>query len=442
LISNIYQKILHIIEAKLDGGGISDIDASHFGEAFSYQFNSEILKLNITGTDKEFCNHNELFLSQIEKNRNKFILEFKCSSTNILFTILKSLIVIAEQNKDLRFLNIALKILDKYKNQKWLTEDTMQICLSLEKWIKEACLELISIAKEQFALTGTIELKRNFTKRVLHQPNKLNIDMVNNTTAKVIVFSPNPYSLYTLAVLNLLEKHGLKVEAVIVRRIFNIGRIRKEFARDGKRLIKKIIRKLIFRDTKRTTENPRNLSDVKTELNINSNSVIDWCKQFSIPLIKCNTINDQEVIEFLRIVKADYGVFTGGGIVVSDVLRQFSQGILNCHAGILPHYRGMDVIEWPSLQGDKRNTGATVHFMSEEVDEGELLYSYRMERDLNVISTRMEIESFAPYLQVKSLVDHISKKIKKEPQKLKDGRNYYVMHPWLFSQSVNTPHHI
>ena len=44
---------------------------------------------------------------------------------------------------------------------------------------------------------------------------------------------------------------------------------------------------------------------------------------------------------------------------------------INCHMGILPKYREMDVVEWPFLLGDK-NVG-TCHIMDSGVDTGDIL---------------------------------------------------------------------
>ena len=49
-------------------------------------------------------------------------------------------------------------------------------------------------------------------------------------------------------------------------------------------------------------------------------------------------------------------IFTGGGILGQPLLETARVGILNCHAGILPKYRGMDVIEWPVLLGNQIDT--------------------------------------------------------------------------------------
>jgi methionyl-tRNA formyltransferase len=407
-----------------------------YGEGFTYSFNEFIFDLNSKDSTSKDLSDNEIYLAQVERSRNKFVNEYKSQSLDLSFFILNNLVLIGYKQSDLRFLNSGLKVIEKIKSENITVLDINSVCLELLAKLKELCLQVIidNLDKKKTETTG--EIGRIFTSRILSQPNKLNIEVVTNSNKKVIVFSPNPYSLYTLSVLHLLAEHGIKVEAVIVRKIFNLKRISLEVRRDGKRLIKKVVRKLVFKDSQRTSENSRNLSDVKNELNIKNKNVIDWCKSFDVPLIKCNTINDNEIEAILSDIKPDYGVFTGGGIVSEKILNTFNIGILNCHAGILPHYRGMDVIEWPVLNGDMVNIGSTVHFMSKGVDEGEILYACRVEKRFNILSLRMELESFSPYLQVKALIDHLTGAIKVAPQQLSEGNNYYVMHPWLFNKSL------
>ncbi len=42
--------------------------------------------------------------------------------------------------------------------------------------------------------------------------------------------------------------------------------------------------------------------------------------------------------------------------------------------GILPDYRGRDVVEWSLLEGQFDRVGLTVHFMDEGVDTGDILH--------------------------------------------------------------------
>jgi methionyl-tRNA formyltransferase len=47
-------------------------------------------------------------------------------------------------------------------------------------------------------------------------------------------------------------------------------------------------------------------------------------------------------------------------------------GIINCHAGKLPFYRGRNVLNW-ALINDEKDFGITVHFIDEGIDTGNIL---------------------------------------------------------------------
>ncbi|OJF91945.1 formyl transferase [Pararhizobium antarcticum] len=52
--------------------------------------------------------------------------------------------------------------------------------------------------------------------------------------------------------------------------------------------------------------------------------------------------------------------------------------VLNFHAGINPHYRGLMGGYWALASGDAANFGATVHLVDAGVDTGDVLYQSRM----------------------------------------------------------------
>lgn len=49
------------------------------------------------------------------------------------------------------------------------------------------------------------------------------------------------------------------------------------------------------------------------------------------------------------------------------------EGIINCHAGKLPFYRGRNVLNWV-LINDEKEFGVTVHYVDEGVDTGDIIY--------------------------------------------------------------------
>ena len=58
-------------------------------------------------------------------------------------------------------------------------------------------------------------------------------------------------------------------------------------------------------------------------------------------------------------------------ILKPNLIKAPSIGVINCHPGILPYFRGCTSVEW-AIYFDKP-VGNTVHLMSEKIDEGPIL---------------------------------------------------------------------
>ncbi len=369
----------------------------------------------------------ENYLRKLEKSRNQVIRSLGKDSYVTVRIIIRTLLVVFSNSKDLRFLNLAIKIADKSTN--YVAD--RKIKNSLENLKKSLIMffEHEVCTKSELDETNDYKLTNKVITSPIQSLTQLQCKVAPNTS--VIIFCPNPKSSYTLSVIELLKRKNFKIEAVIVKKLFNKQRILKELRRDGKRLLHKVYRKLILSDSLRIDEKGRNLSDVVSELEIDSKSVYEWCKKNSIRVIKCNDFNEIETVEKLEKLQYQFGVFTGGGILSTELLSTALNGILNCHAGILPYYRGMDVIEWPVLLNDAENIGSTVHFMSSGVDEGDIILGYRIGKTLDIKSARYELESHWPYLQVLALINYLNDG-EVEKQRFDSGIQFYVMHQSVF----------
>lgn len=250
---------------------------------------------------------------------------------------------------------------------------------------------------------------------------------------KVVILSPSRFSLFTICVAALLKKQDIEVSAIIVRRLFNPHRFMFEFRHQGSRLISKIIKKLLLRGKayKKNTDY-ETIADLIKKEKIDYKNVDDF-KRDGVSVIYCYDLNDDNVVEALKRHQPDLVIFTGGGLVRKHILEQSGAGILNCHSGILPAYRGMDVIEWPILENNADEIGVTIHFMDEGVDTGDILRIKKINveagQDLNQIKDRFE-----PYMcleMVKACVDYQNGSLKRTPQNYNDGKQYFIMHPQL-----------
>jgi methionyl-tRNA formyltransferase len=244
-----------------------------------------------------------------------------------------------------------------------------------------------------------------------------------------VVISPNPNSYFTTSVCELLLRKDITVQAVIVKR-FTIKRFKDEFSRDGMRLIKKIWKKLILKNKAYNELNIENIISFRSRLNITLKNVNDLVKT---EIINVDDINSNAVENILIDLKPDLVVFTGGGLIKENILSISGKGIVNCHMGILPMYRGMDVVEWPILNEDWNNIGLTIHFMDNGVDTGDILKVHHIpiKTNDNIKNLRLRFEP----IMVKQLVDVVDDFLKNgivpKKQFVDEGKQFFIMHKEL-----------
>ena len=249
----------------------------------------------------------------------------------------------------------------------------------------------------------------------------------------VVVFSPSRFSLYTICAVELLERQNIHVSTIVVRKLFNPRRFVSEFGRDGSRLLKKIWKKLILRKSGYSQRDYETIIDLMRANDITATKVDEFREKYQSKILYCTELNEPSVVEALKTSKPDIVVFTGGGLIRKDVLDNSGAGILNCHMGVLPPYRGMDVVEWPILEGNFDQVGTTVHFMDQGVDTGDILRVTPIE--IVPGETIKELrERFEPIMcreMVSACKDYLDGNLERKPQKFEDGKQYFIMHPSL-----------
>lgn len=81
--------------------------------------------------------------------------------------------------------------------------------------------------------------------------------------------------------------------------------------------------------------------------------------------------NSVEMVSRLRAASPEYILLGGIGILREEVINAASNGVLNAHPGLLPWLRGVDVV--PNAILREVGLGASVHFISPQIDTGLLL---------------------------------------------------------------------
>jgi len=89
-------------------------------------------------------------------------------------------------------------------------------------------------------------------------------------------------------------------------------------------------------------------------------------------LFEVDNHNNKETINYIRENNIDFLVNAGTPRILNEnIINSTKFGILNCHPGILPNFRGCCCVEW-SIFLDKP-VGNTVHWMDKGIDTGPII---------------------------------------------------------------------
>ena len=91
----------------------------------------------------------------------------------------------------------------------------------------------------------------------------------------------------------------------------------------------------------------------------------------SVPHVTVPIHNSEEVMPHIEDLELDLIVFGGTRIIRGDILEHPSDGVINCHPGLLPDCRGSASPAW-SVYHDIP-IGSSTHFCDNGIDTGELL---------------------------------------------------------------------
>jgi methionyl-tRNA formyltransferase len=102
-------------------------------------------------------------------------------------------------------------------------------------------------------------------------------------------------------------------------------------------------------------------------------SVRAVARHFDVPLLSTNNINGVAYLASLRALSPDLIVSVNAPQVFKrGLLRLPRAGCINVHGALLPKYRGRLPSFWVLLNAEKE-TGVTVHFMNEHLDDGPII---------------------------------------------------------------------
>jgi methionyl-tRNA formyltransferase len=253
---------------------------------------------------------------------------------------------------------------------------------------------------------------------------------------KVALLAPIHNSLYARLVANALTKEkDIVLSAVVVREHWNYRRFKSEFSRDGSRLFLKIYQKLMIGDHRYSDTEAINMISLAQQQHLRYKSLKTITHDLRIPYCVVPDHNHPKSLNLLKDISPDIIVFTGGGLLRPPLLEIPRLGILNCHTGILPQYRGMDVVEWTAVE-QKINSvgfGVTLHIMDSGVDSGPILLRKNISPKPGAAfeDIRAELETLMVELMIDGVKALQAGNLVPQLQTLNEGRQYFVMHPRL-----------
>jgi len=86
---------------------------------------------------------------------------------------------------------------------------------------------------------------------------------------------------------------------------------------------------------------------------------------------RVTAFNSSECEQLLADLRPDLIVLGGAPILKRPILERATLAVLNAHPGLLPSYRGNDVIAWALHNGDP--VGVTVHVVDAGIDTGAII---------------------------------------------------------------------
>lgn len=168
----------------------------------------------------------------------------------------------------------------------------------------------------------------------------------------------------------------------------------------------------------------------------------DFYRNYSNAVYTVNNFNDAQSEHLMKEVEPDLIILGGARIIRKNIIAIPKIGILNAHPGLLPKYRGVDVIPWAIHNGDP--VGVTVHFIDEGIDTGGIVGQKIVEMEqgdtfgslmkkANDIAGKLVCDAVMAFLET----GHIPV----QPQTKESGKQYYRMPVKLHQETAQKLNH-
>jgi len=95
--------------------------------------------------------------------------------------------------------------------------------------------------------------------------------------------------------------------------------------------------------------------------------------KLGIPHCTIKSVDEDQIIKLFEAWRVDLIVLAGWMRIISPkLIEAFPGKIINIHPSLLPKYKGLNAVQQALDAGD-HTTGCTVHYVTEELDSGEII---------------------------------------------------------------------
>jgi methionyl-tRNA formyltransferase len=145
-----------------------------------------------------------------------------------------------------------------------------------------------------------------------------------------------------------------------------------------------------------------------------------------LAVVTPGNVNTPEFERHLRGLEPDFLFsFYYRALLGAPLLRVARRGALNMHGSLLPKYRGRAPVNWAILRGE-RETGATLHYMVERADAGDIVDQQSVpilpNDDARVVFNKVTVA--AEIVLARSLAGLIDGSAPRRPQRLEEGQYF------------------
>ena len=249
----------------------------------------------------------------------------------------------------------------------------------------------------------------------------------------ILITSGYNQSLHTIALINELIKQNHKIIGCLIVNTYQLDRLSKYVKMYGwNNVLSKFKNSVLGLKSDKIGETFY-IKQFLNDRSIDFKSVISICEHYNIKRYKVSNLNDLKTTNVLRENNIDLIVYSGGGILKKDLINISRFGVINAHAGELPFFRGMNVVEWALI--NKIRPKISVHMIDTGIDTGDILLS----KDIYFSETNSltEIRGISVVQEIEALIEVLSNFHRYYKNKTKQlhasGKQYFVMHKTLVS---------